>query len=320
MASSSDVPDLAEVLNKTANITSANMTSNGTLFGVPLLDALWSHKDMFWIEVRMVLSALSIIYFGAHASLRRPPSAAPPAIKKNGKRAIKEPDQFMEGLQASDAILFPLMAGAILIGLYYLIKWLQDPSIISTIISTYLAVASVISSGKMFGDGLDVLVGFLFPNVWADSDGQAYIVVPFKRSQSRIERGTMSESVTALTDVPGKRTPFPTRWSEKAWLAEKLWDPWTMRRLLKEEWTVNLGVHGFGRKTFSLSLTGVMGALLAAFVSILYATTGLSLLNNIMGLGLCYGTFMIMSCTSFPIGSMVLVGLFVYDIVMVFYT
>jgi len=43
-------------------------------------------------------------------------------------------------------------------------------------------------------------------------------------------------------------------------------------------------------------------------------------LTNLMGFGFCYGTLQIMSPTKFWTGSLVLGGLFIYDIVMVFYT
>ena len=43
-------------------------------------------------------------------------------------------------------------------------------------------------------------------------------------------------------------------------------------------------------------------------------------MTNIIGFGFCYGTLQILSPTTFWTGTMVLAGLFVYDIVMVFYT
>ena len=43
-------------------------------------------------------------------------------------------------------------------------------------------------------------------------------------------------------------------------------------------------------------------------------------LSNLLGSSFSYASLIMMSPTSFPIGTMVLAGLFVYDIVMVFYT
>lgn len=51
-----------------------------------------------------------------------------------------------------------------------------------------------------------------------------------------------------------------------------------------------------------------------------YFMTGWVWLSNILGAAFCYAAFTMISPTSFLIGTMVLAGLFVYDIVMVFYT
>ena len=75
-----------------------------------------------------------------------------------------------------------------------------------------------------------------------------------------------------------------------------------------------------GSETFGITLNGLFGTLLGACLAVLYYSTANLTLNNIMGLGLCYGAFLVLSCTSFAIGSMVLIGLFFYDIIMVFYT
>ena len=41
---------------------------------------------------------------------------------------------------------------------------------------------------------------------------------------------------------------------------------------------------------------------------------------NLIGFGFCYGTLQLMSPTTFWTGSLILGGLFIYDIIMVFYT
>jgi minor histocompatibility antigen H13 len=43
-------------------------------------------------------------------------------------------------------------------------------------------------------------------------------------------------------------------------------------------------------------------------------------LANLLAFGFCYGTIQLMSPTTFWTGSLVLMGLFVYDVVMMFYT
>jgi minor histocompatibility antigen H13 len=54
---------------------------------------------------------------------------------------------------------------------------------------------------------------------------------------------------------------------------------------------------------------------------VLYNTYGKAWwLTNLIGFGFCYGTLQLMSPTTFWTGSLVLLGLFIYDITMVFYT
>jgi minor histocompatibility antigen H13 len=64
----------------------------------------------------------------------------------------------------------------------------------------------------------------------------------------------------------------------------------------------------------------MIGFNVAVLATIAYFVKGLPWLSNVLGTAFSYSAFTLMSPTSFPIGTGVLVGLFVYDIVMVFYT
>jgi len=77
--------------------------------------------------LHLILAALFPIYAGSHASLRCPPSAAAPTQDDDGEEIEVAPP--VEGLQPSDAIVFPVLAGTVLAGLYYIIKWLEDPAV-----------------------------------------------------------------------------------------------------------------------------------------------------------------------------------------------
>lgn len=77
--------------------------------------------------IHLILAALLPIYAGSHASLRCPPSATPPTEDEDGEEIEVAPP--VEGLQPYDAIVFPIMAGIVLAGLYYIIKWLEDPAV-----------------------------------------------------------------------------------------------------------------------------------------------------------------------------------------------
>src|SRR5689334_22670946 len=73
------------------------------------------HLGRALLLAKLVVSSVTCIYIGAHGSIRRPPSAAP---RKKGSRYGKgEEDRHIEGLTQSDAILFPVLAGTVLMGL-----------------------------------------------------------------------------------------------------------------------------------------------------------------------------------------------------------
>ncbi|TPX18987.1 uncharacterized protein E0L32_011304 [Thyridium curvatum] len=298
-----------------------NVTSNATAYASspPIsspLSFLLYHKDLIILQTQLVSSALGIIYLGAHGALRRPPSAAPPDKTKKGRKS-REPEPFTEGLQASDAILFPLLAGTVLVGLYYLIKWLQDPEILNKILRGYMSLASVASMGLLFTDTLHFLTSFVFPTVWTDMRGNVYRVDQAAQCQWKVYRHWPSR-IPGLR--PAFRSPLPGTLSHRFEWPSNPGSLWALRRTLKEEWTVRVSLHGLLKESFHVTLNGLIGLTLSLGVATYYHFTNSPTVSNMLGLGLSYGSFMVMSCTSFTVGSLVLIGLFFYDIVMVFYT
>ena len=114
------------------------------------------------------------IYAAAHASLLRP-SSADASVKPLRKRRsslgsdvfdnVSDDDddydfdngsQLIEGLTPSDAVTMPLLAGVTLGGLYLLIKWLDDPSIISRLLGYYMSVLGVLAVGKLNCDFIPI--------------------------------------------------------------------------------------------------------------------------------------------------------------------
>ncbi|KAF3015938.1 hypothetical protein E8E14_011922 [Neopestalotiopsis sp. 37M] len=278
---------------------------------------LWKHQDLLIIQTKVVCAALGCIYLGAHASLRRPPSARPPPKKsKSGKTQKDEDqdDQFVQGLVASDAIMFPIMAGTVLVGLYYLIKWLEDPAIISKIMGIYFSVMSLGSIAKLAADSLHFITGFIFPEVWKSSSGTLY---HFDNARKCLY--TLNGSGERVYD-DSKQSPFPGILSSVGLTERKRNTFWELRHLFHEHWTIRLGMHGIGKQKFQVKLNDVLGAFLAIGASILYQTTKSNFLSNVMGYAFSYVGIITLSPTTFTIGSSVLFGLFFYDIYMVFYT
>ncbi|KAK2048355.1 signal peptide peptidase [Colletotrichum somersetense] len=299
----------------TQNITGNTTAGNGTST-VPEWD-LYLYASFFAMEAKLIFSALATIYVGAHGSLRRPPSAAP-AKRREGDRERKEDEPITEGLLPTDAILFPLLAGAMLIGLYYLIQWLQDPAILNKILRVYMSVMGVASLSTLIAHSLRVAVGFVFPNYFrhngslyrVDDDDESFI--KFTGEEADRNNAQFLQKSNPLPFALRSLIPFNTINFNRL-----LWD---LRHVLIDEWTVKAKVHGLFREKFHISALHVIGFNLAATAVCAYFMSGSPFLSNLMGYGFCYGSFLIMSPTTFATGSLVLMGLFFYDIVMVFYT
>ncbi|KAK3693662.1 signal peptide peptidase-domain-containing protein [Podospora appendiculata] len=294
----------------------ADGPSNSTANAVPHTFALSMllQPDFLLVETQVILSALSIIWLGAHGSLRRPPSAALAKTKGRDKKKKPKDDQFTEGFSASDAIMLPIMAGVVLIGLYYLIEWLHDPDMLNKIIRVYLSVVSVASLGRLTGDTLEVLTSLVFPNMWADRSGKVYHIDSSRCCQYQL--GPDGSEVM----VGGNKSPFPGFLSRAALSDKTLRKAWEVRHILTEDWTLRLAMHGLFTFRFDLTFNSILGFILSLLVTISYYATGWHVFSNLLGAAFSYSAFAIMSPTSFGIGTMVLAGLFVYDVIMVFYT
>ncbi|KAF6837473.1 signal peptide peptidase [Colletotrichum plurivorum] len=302
------------------NLTNGNLTSVMNATAGPFLDAQWDVAKIasfLTMEAKLIFGALAIIWIGAHGSLRRPPSAAPAKPKKGAKRDRKEDEPITEGLMPSDAIMFPLLAGVMLIGLYYLIQWLQDPAILNKILRGYMSLMGVASLTTLLAHSLKVASGFVFPN-WFRENGFLCRVDDDRESFLKIEGREADDD--AEGEVLPRASPLPPALRSLVPLRSPSRFLWDLRHLLVDEWTIRAKVHGLFREKLHLSVNHIVGFFLAIATVSAYYLTSSPLLSNLIGYGFCYGSFLIMSPTSFATGSLVLMGLFFYDIVMVFYT
>jgi len=268
----------------------------------------------------LVLAALFPIYIGSHASLRRPPSAA-----KTKKSEIEDEDDeqevepLIEGMTPSDAIMFPVIAGIVLAALYFIIKWLEDPAILNKILNYYFSTLGVIGVGRLLADFLNVGTTFIFPSVWSTSKN-TYHVDPLlsRQVQGLVKPAKVHIHRKILDD---KKNPFPGLFSSIKLPASINKQLWSLRALLKNHWILRGYFHGlFGFKT-NIRLNDVTGFLFGIVTVYLYNMYSKAwYLANLLAFGFCYGTIQLMSPTTFSTGSLVLIGLFVYDVVMVFYT
>lgn len=265
----------------------------------------------------LLVSALFPIYAGSHASLTRPSSAAKPAKadRKDGEPAPgdeeeEEPVQKMEGLQPSDAIVFPFLAGSTLAGLYFVIKWLEDPALLNKILNWYFATFSVLSVARLVSDGLDVLHSLIFPHDFVDA-GILFHVDAKKKIATSADAKVREVRHSPLPG-PFSRLPLPSKIMNVFWFLyvvpnRKLKIEFAMRKIIKAE--VKLGVHGIEG-----ILVGLSTVIFYNFVSKPWYLT------NLMGFGFAYGALQLLSPTTFWTGSLILNALFFYDIYFVFYT
>lgn len=312
---------------------------------------LYAYRHAFLMEARILGLALGIIYLGAHASLARPHSAAPLGDEGNDKdtgdktdgdgkikakkKKKRTADVAKESIRLQDALLMPFFAAAALIGFYYLIQYLQDPALLNRILRAYTSLVAVASVGAFLGGGLSLGASVVFPNVWTSRrDGRLYRVDGTKRVQW-VRKATASDATDATDDAsaweedPTRTTPFPDvlaapiGWLPAPAAARVTSAAWAVRRLVSETWSIHVALRGVGEEEIDgLTIHTLLGMALAGLTAYLYYFVGVfpSLLNNIIGLGMSYFALQVVSGTSFAIGSTVLLGLFLYDIVMVFYT
>lgn len=279
---------------------------------------IYEYREIIEMEIHLILAALFPIYIGSHASLRCPPSAS----KKEKDDADDEDDEIeveetpMEGLLPQDALVFPLTAAVVLAALYYIIKWMDDPALLNKILGYYFSTIGVFGTGKLFADSLNVVTTFFFPSVWA-SRGKTYRIDPVLSQQDITVGPASSEIVTpAVVTNPLAGMMSSIKFSKA--VNAKLW---SVRGLLKNHWIFRAHVHGLAGYKGKLKFNDVVGFFLGLAAVVVYNTNGKAWwLTNAMGFGFSYGALQLLSPTTFWTGTLLLCGLFVYDIVMVFYT
>lgn len=283
---------------------------------------LWTERDAVLMHSHLILAALFPIYIGSHASLRRPPSAAAP---KNSDTQNEDDDEInveptVEGLTPSDAIMFPVLAGITLGGLYFLIKWMKDPALLNRILGWYFSALGVFGVGKLAADALNVGTTFLFPSVWS-SKMRTYYVDPLLSRQT-IGQVSGARTLVHREVVDGITNPLPGRFlSAKKFSQSTTKKLWALRSLLKNHWIFRGYLHNVFSITSKIQIQDITGFIFGIAAITLYNTWGkVWFLTNLIGFGFCYGTLQLMSPTTFWTGSLVLAGLFIYDITMVFYT
>ncbi|KAL6231818.1 hypothetical protein BDW75DRAFT_34231 [Aspergillus navahoensis] len=268
----------------------------------------------------VVLSALFPLYIGAHASLSRPSSAAKP-LKHSDKDAIEPDDeeedeehqngdQKMEGLAPSDALVFPLTAGATLGGLYLVIKY-AGADLLNKILGFYFSQMGIFFALAFVKDALSVSRSFVFPRKYI-SGGQIW-----KPSQS--ERVFSAVTTSKPADI--RQSPLPGIFSSIPFPNLVLMALWTLRGVLYWRAKLRFHIHRVIHLECALgSLDILSGVLSISAVAYFTFVSKPWWLTNFLGFSFCYGTLQLMSPSTFVTGSLILGSLFFYDIYFVYFT
>ena len=265
----------------------------------------------------LLISAVFPIFAGAHASLSRPSSAAKP--EKDGKEVEEDEDddeleeaQQMESLAPSDAIIFPVLAGCTLAGLYFIIKWLQDPELLNKLLNWYFSIFGTFSVAKLIRDSMQVVHSLLFPARYVDS-GSEYQV------NNKVRRATPISTSTAVAS--SRSSPLPgilSRISLPERIAAFLW---FCRDVPKRKMYLKFYVRQIIRIKAKLTAQDLISVVVATTLVIYYNVVDKPWwLTNMMGFGFTYTALQLMSPTTFATGALILSALFFYDIYFVFFT
>ncbi|KAF7189816.1 Signal peptide peptidase 1 [Pseudocercospora fuligena] len=272
------------------------------------------NRPLIPVYIHLLVAALFPIYIGAHASLSRPSSAAKPSKRteqdQNDDDEEEETVQKMEGLTPTDAIIFPVTAGLVLATLYWLIKT-YGASVINTVLGIYFGLIGTFSVAKLINDTLSTVAGVLMPGYYADQ-GKLWKVSADKHEVmiASDANGTKSRS-SPFAGIFG-RLPLPSFASNVAW--------WLRDLVFKK-----FEVKGYAKNLFDFKIIMTQNNALSAILgvaAIVYSFVGDKpwWLTNLQGFAVSYGALQLMSPTTFATGTLILSGLFFYDIWAVFFT
>jgi minor histocompatibility antigen H13 len=276
----------------------------------------WEQNQHLWpMYLHLIVSAVLPIYAGAHASLSRPSSAAKPTkddANTDEDDEEEETVQKMEGLTPKDAVIFPVTAGITLTMLYFAIKY-WGAGVINSVLGIYFSLVGTYSVGKLVSDSGITLAGFLLPDYY-QSKGKLWKVLDNER-KSVVVGGRDGVVTSRLSPFGGflGAMPLPSLFRDFGWGLRQFF---TKKKFVAK---------GFWEDVITFRVIFTRNNVAAAVCGV--TAIGYSLffdkpwwLTNLQGFAVCYGALQLMSPTTFATGSMILTGLFFYDIWAVFFT
>lgn len=270
----------------------------------------------------LLVSALFPIFIGTHASLIRPSSAAKPPKKPDDDDDNDDDEeegeeggalQKMEGMEPSDAIVLPVMSGLTLAGLYFLLKALEDPSIVNKILSWYFSHVGFFFATSFIRDTFTLLRSFVFPTKFS-FNGRLWKVDQKKRQVRIVSPDRCVHQPPLGTPLPGRLAVLP--------LPDRILSGlWSLRKVLYQKATMHIRVLSIVDFKFKFTALDAISVVAAAVVTGVFAFGPRTWwITNFLGFCFCYGALQFMSPTTFWTGTLILSSLFIYDIYFVFFT
>ena len=267
--------------------------------------------------LHLISSAIFPIFIGTHASLSRPASAAEPTKSQRGVQDDNDEEdnhegdaeQKMEGLSPIDALLFPLFTGCTLVGLYFLLKWLEDPALINKILNFYFSIFGIIAVVQLLSDSMGIARSFIFPSAYTAA-GKVWRADQKQRKMFSLE----SPPAENTSPIPGcfSRLKLPQGLSESLW---------SLRNILLAKFRVRVRIYKVFSANFRVSASDFTGLFLAVIILGYYNFFDKPWwLTNLLGISFAYNAIQYVSLSTFWTGTMILGAFFVYDIYAVFYT
>lgn len=277
-------------------------------------------KPFLPVYGHILVSALFPIYIGAHASLSRPSSAAKPPSENEDETDNEEGEgqsrrQKIESLEPTDALMFPLMAGLTLSGLYVLLKWLGDPAVLNKFMSFYFSQMGSYFMTIFLKDSLMVLRSFVFPRQYQQRDKIWNANQPERVFTTGEQTDPSSKAVEIRrSPLPGLFGKIPLPASIRAML-------WSCRNLVYQHVRFQAHVRGVQKVKALVGLFDILSMILSLSATGYFAFVDRPWwLTNFLGFSFCYNTLQLLTPSTFWTGSLLLSSLFFYDIYFVFYT
>lgn len=264
---------------------------------------------MILVYSHLIAAALFPIIIGAHASLVRPPSAAKEIKHKTSDGTEEEAEPRLENLSAADAVIIPLTSGVVLVGLYYLIQYLQDPELLSRILNWYFSAVGISAATSLLRDSFTTITSMAFPSTFS-LDGTTWTIM----QPQRLAISSSEPARKLISPLPGILSRIPLLGPVSNIL-------WKLRGSIFTRFTVEI----YAARIFDVKVRVAPHTLFSAGLAVV-----LELYFNVIAkpwwltnlLGFCYSYLALqyISPSTALTGSIILGALFLYDIFFVFFT